>query len=325
MWGLGLAAVISALALWHIRRMRARYEALLSAAREINAATGPEDVRRRVAACLTGITDARVHAAVAAMLAVAEDRENLRAEAENARVLAGTEKFRAALLSSVSHDFRTPLGTIIGAATTLASSDAALDEQTRASLTGMIVQAAGRLNRYVRNILDVTTLQAGGLRPSLDWVDLEDVAGAALAAVEDALTDRVVLVSIAEGLPLLRLDFVLIERVFTNLLENAAKFSPPGAVIELAAEQRGDWVEVTVFNTGSDIAPDALDKVFDRFFRGGSEITGTGLGLAICRGFMTAHGGAIFAERDRARGGVRFRLRFPVAEDMPGMGHSEDE
>ena len=263
--------------------------------------------------------------AAAALVAVALERLQLRAEMEDARVLSSSERFRAALLSSVSHDFRTPLGSIMGAASTLLSAEADFSDEARHNLLSTILFSAGRLNRYVRNILDITTIQSGAVTPHVDWVELEDVIGSALGAVEDALADRVVVVSVPKGLPLLQLDFVLIERVFINLLENAVKFSPPGAMIEVAAERRGDRVEATVFNSGSDVGPDDLDRLFDKFYRGGSEVTGTGLGLAICRGFMAAHGGSILVERDQARGGIRFRLRFAAGAAAPAMMEGEDE
>lgn len=320
---------------------------LYAVSQEVNAATDRDDLVRRVEDCLDRllglevrlVTDegalrfeppppagrAKVLEAVAGLVTVALDRAQLRGEMEDARVLAGTERFRAALLSSVSHDFRTPLGSIMGASSTLLSADAALDDEARRNLLSTILVSANRLNRYVRNILDITSIQAGAVAPRLDWADLEDVVGSALAAVEEALADRVVLVAIAKGLPLLKLDFVLIERVFVNLLDNAVKFSQPGALVEVAAERRGDCVEATVFNSGSDLGAEALDRVFDKFYRGGSEITGTGLGLAICRGFMAAHGGGIVAERDQARGGIRFRLRFPLGEAPPSIEEGEDE
>ncbi|MBI5165615.1 MAG: DUF4118 domain-containing protein [Magnetospirillum sp.] len=266
----------------------------------------------------------RLITAAANLIGLAIERIELRDKIEDARVTAESERLRSALLSSVSHDFRTPLGSIIGAASTLDMTEADLPAERRKQLLSTIMQAAQRLERYVVNLLDQTAIQAGAVRPALDWVDLEDIVGAALGALEDRLAEFDVTVRVEPGLPLLKLDFVLIERVFTNLLENATKFSGPGNRIEIRAERGEEAVEVTVFNSGSEIASKDLPHLFDRFYRGGSEAKGSGLGLAICRGFMAAHGGDIFAERDPERGGVAFHLCFPVDATVPPMEEGDE-
>lgn len=266
----------------------------------------------------------RLLLAAADMVAVALERAELRGEMEDARVQAETERLRAALLSSVSHDFRTPLGSIMGAASSLLSADADYSPEARRHMLTTILQSAERLNRYVRNILDLTTIQAGAVVPSRDWVDVEDLVGASISAIEGALSDRQLSVSIAPDLPLLYVDFVLIERVLINLLENAIKFSAPGSSIEVAASLIDGQVKVTVFNTGSELCEDDVGHVFERFYRGGSEVTGSGLGLAICKGFMRAHGGEIAVERDVMRGGVRFQLLFPLEHQAPSIEESEE-
>lgn len=259
----------------------------------------------------------RLVQAAADLIGLTIERKDFQSHMEGARVEAETEKLRAALLSSVSHDFRTPLGSIIGAASTMDMLGGDLTPERHRHLVATILQAARRLDRYVANILDLTTIHAGAVRPAMDWCDIEDVIGSALGGLEGRLVEFDVAVRVEPDLPLLRLDHVLIERVLANLLENATKFSAPGSRIEVTAQARDGSVEVVVFNSGSDIAPDSLPHLFERFYRGGSEVTGTGLGLAICKGFMTAHGGDIIAERQPERGGVAFRLRLPCAAAAP--------
>lgn len=261
----------------------------------------------------------RLIQAAADLIGLAVERKEFQTRMEGARVQAETEKLRAALLSSVSHDFRTPLGSIIGAASTMDMLGEDLTPERRRHLITTILQAGRRLDRYVVNILDLTTIHAGAIQPAMDWCDIEDVIGSALGGLEGRLAEFDVAVRVQPDLPLLRLDHVLMERVLANLLENAMKFSAPGNRIEITAGARDGGVEVVVFNSGSDIAPESLPHLFDRFYRGGSEVTGTGLGLAICKGFMTVHGGDIIAERQPERGGVVFRLRLPCAAAAPAI------
>jgi len=246
--------------------------------------------------------------------AAAQERARLAEEMAEARAL-------EALLSSVSHDFRTPLGTIIGSATTLLSEDAQLDEKARRGLLGGILQAAQRLHRYTRNLIDITSIESGALRLRRDWTDLGDVLGTALDGIE-----RPVAVRLEDDLPLLWVDTVLVERVLVNLLENAVKHAPAGAAIEVSARRAGGGMEVEVFNAGSDLPDDQLEAVFGKFRRGpaaGAE--GSGLGLSIVRGFMAAHGGTVAARRDPARGGLAFRLWFPAADAAPAAAMEMDD
>lgn len=266
----------------------------------------------------------RLILAVADLIGLAIERMEFQARMEGARIEAKTEKLRAALLSAVSHDFRTPLGSIIGAASTMDMLGDRLIPERHKQLVATVLQAARRLERYVANILDLTTIHAGAVRPTLDWGDIEDVIGSALGALEDRLAEFRVSARIEPGLPLLRFDHVLMERVLVNLLENACKFAAPGNAIEITAMRCDGHVAVTVFNTGSDILPESLPHIFNRFNRGGSEVTGTGLGLAICKGFMTAHGGDIIALREPERGGVTFRLRLPIDTAALSVGEEHE-
>jgi two-component system, OmpR family, sensor histidine kinase KdpD len=229
---------------------------------------------------------------------VAIERTNLASDIEDARLLTETERLRAALLSSVSHDLRTPLVSIIGSATSLAGCEGALSTTDRAQLVQTILEESERLNRFVQNLLDMTRLGYGALQPNRDWVDLREIAGRALRQLEKSLSPFVVDVAISDAVPLLHVDPVLIEQVLVNILDNAAKHSPAGARIELVAAVEGEEIRVGVSDAGPGIPAEAREKVFDLFYRvraGDRQAAGTGLGLSICRGIVEAHGGRIEA------------------------------
>ena len=255
---------------------------------------------------------------VARVTAAALEREGLAAEVERTRLAAETERLRNALLSSVSHDLRTPLGVIEGAASTLLEDPAVIDGATRHDLVQTIHEEADRLGRQVRNLLDMTRLEAGALVVGREWESLEEVVGAALDRVERRMEGRRVAVDLPPTL-LVPCDAVLLEQVFVNLLENALKYSPPESPIEISAAEEGGEVVASVADRGPGIPAHARDRVFEKFFRlrdGGGG--GVGLGLAICRGIVAAHGGRIWVE-DRPGGGARFRLVLPagVAPEPP--------
>jgi two-component system sensor histidine kinase KdpD len=231
-------------------------------------------------------------------VAVAIERTNLVTDIEEARLLTETERLRSALLSSESHDLRTPLVSIIGSATGLASCDGALSHTDRAQLVQTILEESERLNRFVQNLLDMTRLDYGALQPNREWVDLREIVGRALKQIARALASLKVDVQIPEGVPILYVDPVLLEQVLVNILDNAAKYSPAGGRIEIAAVQDGERVSVSVSDKGPGIPPEARDTVFDVFYRvraGDKQPAVTGLGLSICRGLIEAHGGQIEA------------------------------
>lgn len=260
----------------------------------------------------------RMLEAVAAQVAMAARRACLADEMAEAQLLANTEKLRAALLSSVSHDFRTPLATIIGAATGLLTGEEAFDREQRRTLLTGILQSARRLDRFTRNLLDITSIESGALAPRCDWVELSDVLGTALGAAEASLLGRPVRIDLPPDLPLLRVDFVLIEHVLLNLIENAAKYAASDSVIEISARYCDDMVVLDMFNSCQPLPSDAeMERLFEKFYRGAVSVEGSGLGLSICRGFMAAHGGGITARRDDVCGGITFSLTFPVEAGQP--------
>ena len=261
-------------------------------------------------------------------VAVAIERTNLVTDIEEARLLTETERLRSALLSSVSHDLRTPLVSIIGSATGLASCDGALSRADRAQLAQTILEESERLNRFVQNLLDMTRLGYGALQPNREWVDLREIVGRALKQMARLLGSLKVEVQIPENLPILYVDPVLIEQVLVNILDNAAKYSPPGGRIEIAASQEGARVNVTVSDEGPGIPPEARDTVFDVFYRvraGDKQAAGTGLGLSICRGLIEAHGGQIEALPGPGGRGTTIAFWLPVDPLPPIEAGDEDE
>jgi two-component system sensor histidine kinase KdpD len=256
-------------------------------------------------------------AAFANQIASAIERTELAGEAHWAQLQMETEQMRSSLLSSVSHDLRTPLAVVTGAASTLLED--AIDASTRRELTETILQEAQRLNRLVRNLLDMTRLEAGALRVNKEWQPLEEVVGSALNRMEDALSGRHVRTELAPDLPLVPLDAVLIEQVLVNLLENAVKYTPPGSPLEVGARTRPGSVEVVVADHGPGIPPGEEKRIFDKFYRvNAASGGGVGLGLAICRGIVMAHGGQLFVE-NRAGGGAIFRFQLPVEGQAPAL------
>jgi len=249
--------------------------------------------------------------AFAAQMGVAVERTQLADERERARVETEREQLRSALLSSVSHDLRTPLGVIEGAASTLLDAEVALDEPTRRDLLLSIHEEAERLNRRVRNLLDMTRFEGGAVKLDLEWQSLEEVVGAALSRLETRLSGRAVEVDLPVDLPLVRCDAVLIEQVLVNLVENALKYSPAGTPLGVSAQEKEGLVIVRVTDRGPGIPPGEQERIFEKFYRAvrRGDPGGVGLGLAICRAIVSAHGGRIWAEnRDGGGAAVHFAL-----------------
>ena len=244
----------------------------------------------------------------------AERARRLAEEADRAQLQVESEQLRNAILSSVSHDLRTPLAVITGAATTL--QDDEVEEGLRRELTETIVQEADHLNRLVQNVLDMTRLEAGALRLRRQWHVLEEVIGSALSRVDKTLGDRKVVTSLPTELSLVPLDALLIEQVLVNLLENAAKYTPDGSPVFIVAQLRGGEVEIEVADRGPGIPAAERDRIFDKFYRSSSEGGGAGLGLTICRGIVVAHGGRIWVE-DQEASGASFRFTLPIVGEPP--------
>jgi two-component system sensor histidine kinase KdpD len=253
--------------------------------------------------------------ALADQAALAIERVNLARDLHLARLQVETDRLRSALLTSISHDLRTPLASILGSATSLRSQDAILDTPTKEALLGTIIEESDRLNRFIGNLLDMTRLESGALKPRTGLNEFSDVIGAVLRRASKILAAHRVKVDLPTGLPLVALDMVLFEQVLFNLLDNAAKHAPIGSLITLQATHDGDTVTLRIMDEGEGIPEGDVDRIFEKFYRAGGadrRRAGTGLGLAICRGFVEAMDGTISAANRPDRRGAIFVITLPV-------------
>ncbi len=256
----------------------------------------------------------------AGQIAVAIERALLAEEARTAQLAAETEATRNALLAAISHELRTPLAAIVGASSSLAAPPAAMPESARRELAQTVAEEGRRMSEVVAKVLDLARLQAGGTRIHPDWHEVEEVVGSALARLAGPLAGHHVATRLPQGSTLARFDAVLIEQVLVNLLENAAKYTPPGSHVTVAVEQRPDELAISVADDGPGLPPGQERAIFDKFHRGAPESTpgGAGLGLAICKAVMEAHGGRIWAENSPG-GGAVFRFTLPQAGEPPAV------
>jgi two-component system sensor histidine kinase KdpD len=247
-------------------------------------------------------------------LSLAEERSRLDAEARDAREQAETNRIRAALFSSVTHDLRTPLASITAAVTSLLADDARFTPEDRHDLLETIHQEADRLNKVVGNLLDLSRMRAGALVPAKAAALVDEVIEGVIARLEPALRYHLLEVSLPDDLPEVPMDIVQIDQVLTNLLENSAKFSPRGARITVAARRQLTAVRVHVADEGRGIPVEDRKRVFEPFVRG-EESQGTGLGLSIARAIIEAHGGKIWIE-DGLTCGVAVVFELPIGEPV---------
>ena len=260
-----------------------------------------------------GRREARLLATAAGQLGLAVAQERMRLQGTEAEVLRRSNELKNALLDAVSHDLRTPLSSIIGAAGTLRLSDVEWSEAERHDFARAIEQEAERLNRIVGNLLDLSRIQAGALAPAVDWHDPGLLLRGAVERLRPALAEHGLVLDIPPDLPAVQLDPVEIDQVIANLVENAAKYSPAGGTILVAATVDGRELRVVVEDDGPGLLPEALPRLFEPFYRapGAHRVRGTGLGLAVARGLVAAHGGRMWAE-NRRQGGARFGFTLPV-------------
>jgi two-component system sensor histidine kinase KdpD len=245
--------------------------------------------------------------------AIALERAQLADEAQEAHTRAEGERLRNSLLSSVSHDLRTPLASITGAATTILDNGVRLDQPTQRELLESVRDEAERLNRIVDNLLDMTRLESGAVQLRREWHPLEEIVGAALRRLARFVGDRKVTVSIPKDLPLVPVDDVLVEQLLVNLLDNALKYTKPDTPIRIIATGSSENVTVEVADRGPGLPRGEEDQVFEKFYRAAaSGARGVGLGLAICRGIVEAHGGRIWAQ-NLPEGGVAFLFTLPLS------------
>lgn len=251
---------------------------------------------------------------LAGFSAVAVERMHLNREVETVRVVAEAESMRSALLSSLSHDLRTPLASIIGSTTSLLTYGRSYSEDVQRDLLKTVLEEAERLNRFVGNLLQMTKLEAGATVPKPQWTDLDDLVGTTLDRMERRLENVHVTLDIPPMLPLFQVDFVLMEHVLMNLLDNAVKYSPVGSTITIRGRTEESRIVIEISDEGIGIPTEHCGRIFDKFFRVYSRdrvVAGTGLGLAICKGIVEGHGGTIEAESDGEHGST-FRVRLPL-------------
>lgn len=251
----------------------------------------------------------------ASFAAIAVERVNLTAQANQAAVLAEADKLRTALFNSVSHELRTPLSAIVGASSILLDTSVAYSEDTRRELLESIQEGSNRMERVVMNLLDTARMENGMLQIQNDWCDIEDIVGAALQRIGEGLHKYVIKTELPPGLDLIRADSVLLEQVLVNLVDNAMKYSPPGSTITIVAAQDGESMNVSVLDTGPGIPKGDLPHIFEKFYRAKHprKIAGTGLGLSICKGIIEAHNGKIWAD-NRKTGGAAITFSVPIHE-----------
>lgn len=262
----------------------------------------------------------RLLAAYANLIALAIERIQFVDKAKQAELLQEKERLQAAILSSISHDLRTPLASITGVLSSMLEHRSTLDPASQDELLRSAWAEARRLNRLVANLLDMSRLDSGAIKTSFDYCDLQDLIGVVLSNVENGSEQRRITVQVDDNVPLVRLDFTLFERVLVNVLDNAFKYSPPDAPVELSVRREGRWVRVLVVDRGPGIPPEEREKVFERFYRTreASTIDGAGLGLAICKGIVELHGGKIEA-LPRPGGGAMIQIDLPLDRTPDGQ------
>lgn len=247
--------------------------------------------------------------------AIAVERRLLTEEQTNTRILARSDELKSALLSAVSHDLRTPLASIKTSATSLLQLGIDLTDADRKELLTAIDEEVDRMNQLVTNLLDLSRIEAGAMRLDVDWYEPDDVIQTAIDRSDALLQQHRLLVDVPEDLPAIELDYVKIVQVLMNVLQNAAKYSPEGSDILLSARMDSEILRIDIRDEGVGIDPEHLDRIFDKFYRveDPNRPLGAGIGLAICKGFVEAHGGRIWAERNPIRG-TTVSFTLPVTE-----------
>ena len=244
--------------------------------------------------------------------ALAVERVGLAEAKSRAQALVQSDALKAAILSSVSHELRSPLATIKASVTSLRTGLVPWESEARGQLLQAVEEETDHLNELVGNLLDMSRIEAGSLKPQRQWNDLSEILQSVLGRMRAALSQHHVVAELPTDLPLVPVDWVEIEQVFRNLLSNSIKYSPHGTTIRIVAREQAPWVLVEVHNEGPAIPEIYLERIFDKFFRftAQDQVAGTGLGLSICKGIVEAHGGRIWVEN--LSGGVAFKFLLPL-------------
>jgi two-component system sensor histidine kinase KdpD len=247
--------------------------------------------------------------------AIAIERVHLVEDMDRVKRTIETDRLRSALLTSISHDLKTPLAAILGAGGAMRDLSGALDDVQKAELVATIIDESERLNRFIANLLDMTKLESGAIAPNTALYDLDEIIGSALRRAGKILTRHHVELDIAANLPMLEVDAVLLEQALFNILDNAAKYAPEGSKVRIQGWRDENTVQLQILDEGDGIPPDDLDRIFDKFHRvnkGDSVRPGTGLGLAISRGFVEAMHGTVAAANRTDHSGAVFTIRLPI-------------
>ncbi|MEW6660424.1 MAG: DUF4118 domain-containing protein [Thermodesulfobacteriota bacterium] len=259
----------------------------------------------------------RLLEALGTQVALAIEREHLSTQAQSARFEIEAERMRNILLSSVSHDLRTPLTVIAGSASSLLEGEQSLDPDTKQELAQSIYEEAKRLDRLVYNLLEMSRLQSGEVKFNKEWHVLEEVIGCALAQLDTQLHDHPVTIGLPADLPLIQIDALLLERVVINLVENSMKYTPSGTPLEISARVQDQELLVAIADRGPGLPAGAEERIFEKFFQAApGSARGAGLGLTICRSIVEFHGGRIWAA-NRPEGGAVFSFTIPLVEGAP--------
>ncbi|HLE13361.1 MAG TPA: ATP-binding protein [Anaerolineales bacterium] len=262
------------------------------------------------------MADERLLLAFASQGVLALERARLSQAETRARVLEESDRLKSSLLSSVSHELRSPLATIKAGVSSLRSGEVSWESEARVELMEMIEEETDRLNRLVGNLLNMSRIEAGALHPQRRWNVLSEIVGGVVKRMEMAARQHRIEVDVPADLPLVPVDYLQMEQVFGNLISNSLKYSPPGTTVRICARPgEGQVVTVQVSNQGPPVPQEHLERIFDKFYRitASDRITGTGLGLSICKGIVEAHGGRIWAEN--LPGGFAFNFTLPSTWD----------
>ena len=282
----------------------------------IEAARGPlGEIRLWRATSAISPSERRLFQTFASQGALALERAWLAQAESRAKVLEESDRLKSALLSSVSHELRTPLSTIKAAASSLRGKEVSWDSPARAELIAAIDDEADHLNMLVGNLLDMSRIESGALKPKREWNILPEIVESVLARMKHLAESHQIEVDVPESLPLVPVDYVQMQQVFTNLVSNSLKYAPANTTVCIRAQAEDEGIHVQVSNQGPHIPSQDLERIFDKFYRtaAADRVTGTGLGLSICRGIIEAHGGRIWAEN--VPDGFAFNFTLPLTWD----------
>ena len=260
-------------------------------------------------------SEKRLFQTFASQGALALERAWLAQAASRAQILEESDQLKSAILSSVSHELRTPLSTIKAAASSLRGGEVSWDSPARVELIAAIDDEADHLNILVGNLLDMSRIESGALKPKRDWNILLEIIEGVIARMRHLAVEHKLNIEVPETLPLIPVDYVQMEQVFTNLISNSLKYAPTNTIVTIRAEVEGENIHVQVRNQGPQVPPEHLERIFDKFYRitAADRVTGTGLGLSICKGIIEAHGGRIWAEN--VPDGLAFNFTLPLSWD----------